>query len=237
MDQERLENLHRLEKKLSYNFHDIGLLSTSLTHRSYVNENQQSGLSDNERFEFLGDSILGACVTDLVIRMYSGSSEGELTKMRSVLVCEESLAKIARDLQIGDCLLIGRGEENAGSRDKESFLANALEAVVAALYLDSDYNNVRDIISKLFKPLLEYDNRKADYADYKTALQELCQKRYKTTPIYMVIDSTGPEHAKVFEVRVAIINKLTEYGRGKSKKDAEKQAAQKALEILQHEES
>jgi ribonuclease III len=237
MDQDRLEILHKLEKKLSYSFHDIGLLSTSLTHRSYVNENQQSGVSDNERFEFLGDSILGACVSDLIIKKYSGLSEGDLTKIRSVLVCEESLAEIARHLQMGDCLLIGRGEENAGSRNKESFLANALEAVVAALYLDSDYNNVKDIINELFKPLLEKDNLKTDYSDYKTALQELCQKKYKTTPMYMVVDSSGPEHAKVFEVRIVIINKLTEYGRGKSKKEAEKQAAQKALDILQHEES
>jgi len=237
MDQDRLEILHRLEKKLSYSFHDIGLLSTSLTHRSYVNENQQSGVSDNERFEFLGDSILGACVSDLIIKKYSGLSEGDLTKIRSVLVCEENLAEIARYLQMGDCLLIGRGEENAGSRNKDSFLANALEAVVAALYLDSDYNNVKDIIYELFKSLLEKDNLKTDYSDYKTALQELCQKKYKTTPMYMVVDSSGPEHAKVFEVRVVIINKLTEYGRGRSKKDAEKQAAQKALDILQHEES
>ncbi len=237
MDQDRLEILHRLEKKLSYSFHDIGLLSTSLTHRSYVNENQQPGVSDNERFEFLGDSILGACVSDLIIKKYSGLSEGDLTKIRSVLVCEESLAEIARHLGIGDCLLIGRGEENAGSRNKESFLANALEAVVAALYLDSDYNNVKNMIDELFKPLLEKDNLKTDYSDYKTALQELCQKKYRTTPMYMVVDSSGPEHAKVFEVKVVIINKLTEYGRGKSKKEAEKHAAQKALDILQHEES
>lgn len=116
-------------------------------------------------------------------------------------------------------------------------MANALEAVIAAVYLDSDFNNVKDIITKLIKPLLEEDNLTSDYSDYKTTLQELCQKRYKTTPIYMVTDSTGPEHAKIFEVRVVINNKLTEYGCGKSKKEAEKQAAQKALEILQNEAS
>jgi ribonuclease III len=237
MDQYRLEILHNLEERLSYNFRDVNLLSTSLTHRSYVNENQQSGISDNERFEFLGDSVLGACVSDLIIKKYASSSEGDLTKIRAVLVCEESLAKIARDLHIGDCLLIGRGEENAGSRTKESFLANAFEAVVASVYLDSDFNNVKDVITKLIEPMLEDDNLPSDYSDYKTALQEYCQKRYKTTPLYMVTDSTGPEHAKIFEVRVVIVNKLTEYGRGKSKKEAEKQAAQKALETLQNEES
>lgn len=236
MDKERLKILHDLQKRLAYNFRDSNLLSTALTHRSYVNENQHLSLSDNERLEFLGDSILGACVSDLIIKKYAASSEGELTKTRAALVGEKNLAQLARNLRIGDCLLIGRGEENAGSRDKDSFLANALEAVVAAVYLDAGFDSVNDVINKLIEPLLEGNNLPSDYFDYKTALQELCQKRYKTTPIYIVVDSTGPEHARIFEVRVVIINKLTEYGSGKSKKEAEKQAAQKAWEALQNEE-
>jgi ribonuclease III len=237
MDETRLNVLNTLEKRLDYKFRDINLLSTALTHSSYVNENQQLSISDNERFEFLGDSILGFCVSDLIIRKYASSSEGDLTKIRSALVGEKNLAKIARDLQIGECLLIGRGEENSGSRTKESFLADAFEALVAAIYLDSDFNSVNNVITKLIEPLLEEDNLSADYYDYKTALQELCQKRYKTTPLYEVVDSFGPDHAKGFEVKVVVINRLTEYGRGKSKKEAEKQAAQKALEILQNEEN
>jgi ribonuclease III len=232
-----LKILHNLEEKLAYSFRDINLLSTALTHRSYVNENQKPGVADNERFEFLGDSVLGLCVSDLLVKRYVNSPEGDLTKIRAALVGEKNLAQLARDLQIGDCLLIGRGEENSGSRTKDSFLANAFEAVVAAVYLDSDFNNVMNVITKLIEPLLEDDDMPSDYSDYKTALQELCQKRYKTAPIYIVVDSTGPEHAKVFEVRVVVVNKLTEYGRGKSKKEAEKQAAQKALEILQNEEN
>jgi ribonuclease III len=235
LDKNRLDILHDLEKRLAYGFHDINLLSTALTHRSYVNENQQLAVSDNERFEFLGDSVLGLCVSDLLVKKYVHSSEGDLTKTRSALVNEKNLAQIARDLKIGECLLIGRGEENAGSRDRESFLADSFEAVLAAVYLDSDFEKVMTIIKKMIEPLLKDDNLSAEYFDYKTALQELCQKKYKTIPIYMVADSTGPDHDKSFTVKVIIVNKLTEFGSGKSKKEAEKQAAQKAWEALRDE--
>ncbi|MCX5848213.1 MAG: ribonuclease III [Deltaproteobacteria bacterium] len=237
MDKNRLAILKGLEQKLAYSFRDINLLSTALTHRSYVNENQQLAVSDNERFEFLGDSVLGVCVSDLIIKKYVTSPEGTLTQIRAALVNEKHLAQLARNLQIGDCLLLGRGEESSGSRAKDSFLANAFEAVIAAVYLDSDFNNIKNIITILIEPLLEDDNIGSDYFDYKTALQELCQKKYKTVPIYMVTDSMGPDHSKIFEVRVVIVNKITEYGSGKSKKDAEKQAAQKAWETLQNEEN
>ena len=236
MDQNRLNTLHDLEEKFSYCFRDINLLSTALTHRSYVNENKQRAVSDNERFEFLGDSVLGVCVSDLIIKKHVTFPEGTLTQIRAALVNEKQLAQLARNLQIGDCLLLGRGEDSSGSRTKDSFLANAFEAIVAAVYLDAGFNGVKDMITNLIEPLLEGDNLTSDYFDYKTALQERCQKRYKTTPIYIVVDSTGPEHARIFEVRVVIINKLTEYGSGKSKKEAEKQAAQKAWEALQDEE-
>jgi len=236
VDKNRLDIMHDLEKRLAYSFHDINLLSIALTHRSYVNENQQLSVSDNERFEFLGDSVLGLCVSDLLVKRYVDSPEGDLTKIRASLVNEKNLAQLARDLKIGDCILIGHGEENAGSSAKESFLADSLEAVVAAVYLDSDFNKVMTIITKLIEPLLENDNLSSEYFDYKTALQELCQKRYKTITIYMVADSTGPDHDKIFSVKVIIVNKLTEFGSGKSKKEAEKQAAQKAWEALRDEE-
>jgi ribonuclease III len=237
MDKKRLEILHDLEGKITYRFSDINLLSTALTHRSYVNENQQQAVSDNERLEFLGDSVLGLCVSDLIIKRYVNSPEGTLTQVRAALVNEKHLAQLARNLQIGDCLLLGRGEENSESRDKDSFLANAFEAVIAAVYLDSGFEEVKNIIMKLIEPLLADDNPSSDYFDYKTALQEICQKKYKSTPLYMVTGSTGPDHDKNFEVKVVIVNKLTETGTGKSKKEAEKQAARKALEILQDEEN
>ncbi len=237
MDESRREVLKKLEERLDYRFRDVDLLVTALTHRSYVNENRQPGVSDNERLEFLGDSVLGLCVSDLLIKKYVDGSEGDLTKMRSVLVGEKNLAQLARELQIGNCLLIGRGEENAGSRARDSFLANAFEAVVAAVYLDSGYENVRAVVKKLIEPFLEKETLPSDYFDYKTLLQEFCQRKFKTIPMYLLADTSGPEHAKVFEVKVVIVGKLTAIGTGTSKKEAEKQAAQKAWKILQDDES
>ncbi|HOO34522.1 MAG TPA: ribonuclease III [Smithella sp.] len=237
MDKSRREVLKKLEERLDYRFRDVDLLVTALTHRSYVNENRQPGVSDNERLEFLGDSVLGLCVSDLLIKKYVDGSEGDLTKMRSVLVGEKNLAQLARGLQIGNCLLIGRGEENAGSRARDSFLANAFEAVVAAVYLDSGYENVRAVVRKLIEPFLEKETLPSDYFDYKTLLQEFCQRKFKTIPMYLLADTSGPEHAKVFEVKVVIVDKLTAIGTGTSKKEAEKQAAQKAWKILQDDES
>ncbi|HPN87157.1 MAG TPA: ribonuclease III [Smithella sp.] len=237
MDESRREVLKKLEERLDYRFRDVDLLVTALTHRSYVNENRQPGVSDNERLEFLGDSVLGLCVSDLLIKKYVDGSEGDLTKMRSVLVGEKNLAQLARGLQIGNCLLIGRGEENAGSRARDSFLANAFEAVVAAVYLDSGYENVRAVVRKLIEPFLEKETLPSAYFDYKTLLQEFCQRKFKTIPMYLLADTSGPEHAKVFEVKVVIVDKLTAIGTGTSKKEAEKQAAQKAWKILQDDES
>lgn len=237
MDKSRREVLKKLEERLDYRFCDVDLLVTALTHRSYVNENRQPGVSDNERLEFLGDSVLGLCVSDLLIKKYVDGSEGDLTKMRSVLVGEKNLAQLARGLQIGNCLLIGRGEENAGSRARDSFLANAFEAVVAAVYLDSGYENVRTVVKKLIEPFLEKETLPSAYFDYKTLLQEFCQRKFKTIPMYLLADTSGPEHAKVFEVKVVIVDKLTAIGTGTSKKEAEKQAAQKAWKILQDDES
>jgi ribonuclease III len=235
LDKDRLEILHGLEKRLAYRFRDITLLSTALTHRSYVNENPQLAFSDNERFEFLGDAVLGVCVSDLLIKRYADFSEGTLTKIRAALVNEKPLAQLAHNLQIGDCLLLGRGEETSGGRTKDSLLANALEAVIATVYLDFDFNKAKTVVTKLIEPLLEDDNLRSQYFDYKTALQELCQKRYKTAPVYTIVDSCGPDHAKTFAVKVTIADKTTQIGSGKSKKEAEKQAAQKAWEILQDE--
>lgn len=235
LDKDRLEILHGLEKRLAYRFRDITLLSTALTHRSYVNENPQLTFSDNERFEFLGDAVLGVCVSDMLIKKYDDFSEGTLSKIRAALVNEKPLARLAHNLQIGGCLLLGRGEETSGGRTKDSLLANALEAVIASVYLDSNFNKAKNAVNKLIEPLLKDDSITFKYFDYKTALQEFCQKRYKTAPVYTIVDSCGPDHAKTFAVKVIIADKTTQVGSGKSKKEAEKQAAQKAWEILQDE--
>jgi ribonuclease III len=235
LDKKRLDILKALEKKLKYRFHDISLLSIALTHRSYVNENPHLSVSDNERFEFLGDAVLGLCVSNLLIKKYSDFSEGTLSKIRASLVNEKLLARIAQDLKIGDYLLLGHGEENSGGRAKDSLLANALEAVIASVYLDFNFNKAENAVNKLIEPLLKDDSITFKYFDYKTALQEFCQKRYKITPFYTLIDSHGPEHEITFEVKVTITDKTTQIGSGKNKKDAEKQAAQKAWEVLQNE--
>lgn len=235
IDETRLEVLHQLEDKLSYQFRDITLLQTALTHRSYVNENTQLALSDNERFEFLGDAVLGACVSDLLIKKYPDFAEGTLSKVRAAIVNEKPLAEISRKLILGDCLLLGKGEEISGGRTKDSLLANALEAVISALYLDAGFSKTKTLIKKLIEPLMKDDNLYDQYFDYKTALQEFCQKHYKTAPVYEIINSCGPDHAKTFEVKVSIPDKAMQIGSGKSKKEAEKQAAQKAWEMLQNE--
>jgi len=236
MDENRLKYLQDLEERLNYRFRDIDLLSIALTHRSYVNENPYPPLADNERFEFLGDAVLGLCVSDLLINKYVDFSEGTLSKIRAGIVNEKPLAELASSLQLGDCLLLGKGEENSGGRAKDSLLANSLEAVIAAIYLDSGFNEVKTVLEIILAPLLEDSVLLSQNFDYKTALQEFCQKRYKIAPVYTIIDSSGPDHAKIFEVQVTVADKMPQTGYGKSKKEAEKQAAQKAWEILQIEE-
>jgi ribonuclease III len=238
MDNNRLKRLTALQEKLDYAFRSMDLLSTALTHRSYVNENTQLGVSDNERLEFLGDAVLGLCVSDLLMKKYTDFDEGTLSKIRALLVNEKPLADLAAKLGLGDCLLLGHGEEHSGGRAKESLLANALEAVIAAIYLDSSFSKTKTLLKRLMKPLLNDEVLKAQCFDYKTALQELCQKKYKSAPLYTLLGSSGPDHDKTFKVEVtAGDNNIRQIGRGKSKKDAQKQAAQKAWESLHSENS
>jgi ribonuclease III len=235
MDNDRLQQLTALQGKLSYTFRNMDLLSTALTHRSYVNENPQSGASDNERLEFLGDAVLGLCVSDLLMKKHADFDEGTLSKIRSLMVNEKPLADLAAQLGLGNCLLLGRGEEHSGGRAKESLLANALEAVIAAIYLDSSFSKTKTLIRRLMKPLMNDQALAAQSFDYKTALQELCQKKYKSAPLYTLLAESGPDHDKIFEIEVAAGDSVREIGRGKSKKDAQKQAAQKAWESLHSE--
>ena len=235
MDNDRLQQLTALQGKLSYTFRNMDLLSTALTHRSYVNENPQSGASDNERLEFLGDAVLGLCVSDLLMKKHADFDEGTLSKIRSLMVNEKPLADLAAQLGLGNCLLLGRGEEHSGGRAKESLLANAFEAVIAAIYLDSSFSKTKTLIRRLMKPLMNDQALAAQSFDYKTALQELCQKKYKSAPLYNLLAESGPDHDKIFEIEVAAGDSVREIGRGKSKKDAQKQAAQKAWESLHSE--
>jgi ribonuclease III len=235
MSRNRLQQLAALQEKLRYTFRNVDLLSTALTHRSYVNENPQLNMSDNERLEFLGDAVLGLGVSDLLMKKHADFDEGALSKIRSLMVNEKPLADLAVKLGLGECLLLGKGEEHSGGRAKESLLANALEAVIAAIYLDSSFSKTKTFLKQLMKPLLDDETLNAQCFDYKTALQELCQKKYKSAPLYTVLDSSGPDHDKTFEVEVAAGDEIRHIGRGKSKKYAQKQAAQKAWESLHSE--
>jgi len=235
MNNKRLQQLTVLQEKLHYVFRNPDLLSTALTHRSYANENPQAGVSDNERLEFLGDAVLGLCISDLLMKKHPDFDEGTLSKIRSLLVNEQPLADLAAELELGNCLLLGRGEDHSGGRAKESLLANALEAVIAAIYLDSGFSKTKTILKRLMNPLLNDEALTAQCFDYKTALQELCQKKYKSAPLYTLLDESGPDHDKTFEVEVTLGDDTRQTGRGKSKKDAQKQAAQKAWESLHRE--
>ena len=235
MNNDRTKKLAELQEKLSYSFRDPERLSTALTHRSYVNENPQTGGEDNERLEFLGDAVLGLCVSDLLMKKHADFDEGTLSKIRSALVNEKPLADLAAQLGLGDCLLLGRGEEHSGGRAKESLLANALEAVIAAIYLDSSFSKTKTLMKRLMKPLMKDEAIALQSLDYKTALQEICQKKYKAAPLYTLLSESGPDHEKIFEMEVVIGDDIRQIGRGKSKKEAQKQAAQKAWESLHSE--
>lgn len=235
MNNKRIAILKPLEERLGYCFQQLDFLSTALTHRSYVNENPRLDVADNERLEFLGDAVLGLCVSDLLSRKYPDFDEGTLSKFRALMVNEKPLAKLASQIQLGDYLLLGRGEEASGGRQKESLLANALEAVIAAVYLDAGFAKTKTFVRKLMTPLIDDTVLRSQSFDYKTALQEYCQKRFKSAPTYTLLDVSGPDHARDFTMEVTLIGAFQETGTGRSKKEAQKQAAQKALEILRHE--
>lgn len=234
-DQNREALLGGLEERLGYSFQNKVCLETALTHSSYVNENPQLAVFDNERLEFLGDAVLELSISDFLFRNYADLAEGELSRIRASLVNEKQLAGLARQLELGRCLLLGRGEEISGGRAKDSLLANALEAVIAAVYLDAGFARARSVIRKLIRPLNEKNLLPGGYIDYKTALQEFCQKKFQSVPQYTLLDSGGPEHARIFVVEVKVVGKISHTGAGKSKREAEKQAAQKAWRELQDE--
>ena len=230
MTDERFVNLKHFQQTLGYRFSTIDLLDNALIHRSFVNENPALSRSDNERLEFLGDAVIGLCLSDLLIRKFPDYAEGQLSKLRAYVVNEQSLAGLARKLNIGDHILLGRGEEGSGGRTKASILSNAFEAVAAAIYLDCGFEKTYKFLENIFEPIVEEGIKSVIYKDYKTALQEICQNRFKETPRYTLINETGPDHDKIFEISLTIAGKITTTGTGKSKKGAEQRAARRALE-------
>ena len=225
-------DLSEFESRIGYSFQQRELLIRALTHKSYSHEAKNSDMRDNETFEFLGDSVLGFVIGDLLFRRFPDLDEGAMSKMKAFLVSSTSLARKAREYGMGEVLFLGVGEEKSGGRKKDSLLANLFEAMLAAVYLDGGIEPVRSLIERLFTPDLEaIDAEDLLFQDYKTALQELAQARGFPLPEYNVVDEVGPDHDKRFVVEVRVGNSVTR-GEGSSKKEAQQQAARHALREL-----
>ncbi len=224
-------NLKTLENYIQYTFKDKSLLNTALCHRSFLNENQNSCQNNNERLEFLGDAVLGLCIGNLLIKKSPSKNEGELSKLRSNLVSEPALADMARSIDLGRFLKLGKGEMISRGFEKNSILSDAFEAVIAAVYLDTGYKKVYQLIHELFNRRLEKLLSTIKIVDYKSLLQELVQDKTTTTPQYKVINEIGPDHDKTFEISLSILG-VDVTGLGKNKKAAEQDAAKKSLKML-----
>ncbi len=221
--------MNALEDKLGYRFHDRSLLEHAMTHSSYANEHRDMGLSSNERLEFLGDSVLGVVVAEYLFATHPEMPEGELTRTRSALVCEDSLYQVAKVLNLGRYLKLGKGEDIGGGRERPSILADATEAMLAAIYLDGGINAVKAVIQG---QILNKEQERSVDRDYKTALQELIQRKPGSPIVYHLVDERGPDHCRVFEMEVSAGDGVTGRGIGHTKKEAEQMAAKAALKML-----
>jgi ribonuclease-3 len=220
-------DVKELQNRIGYAFRDEKLMENALTHSSYANERGKSRAFSNERLEFLGDSVLGFVTAEYLFEKYPSRPEGEMTRIRAELVCEQSLAATAEALELGSVLLLGKGEEQNGGRTRKSILADAVEALLAAIYLDGGIVPARAFV--LDHILAE---KPTELTDYKTALQELVQSTGGVSPQYKIIDEYGPDHAKTFVARVEIEGEPAGEGSGRTKKEAEQSAAKAAMESL-----
>lgn len=226
---ERRRKLEELQTIIGYSFRDVEILNTSLTHSSYANESKASVVS-NERLEFLGDVVIDLVVSEYLYNRFTELPEGELTKRRASVVCESSLAFAARKIKLGDYLLLGKGEETTGGRNRDSILADAFEALTGAIYIDGKYESARSFLLVNFEEEVIYALSKGTlFKDYKTELQELLQKRTKSKIEYVVEKEDGPDHKKKFYMNVIVENKIIGKGMGRNKKEAEQNAAKQAL--------
>ncbi|MBE6976348.1 MAG: ribonuclease III [Ruminococcaceae bacterium] len=223
--------MKELETAIGYRFQNINLLQNALAHSSYANERWHNSLMSNERLEFLGDSILGMLVADHLYRTFPDRPEGELTRMRADMVCERSLAKIAGEIGLGTHLLLGRGEEQSGGRSRDSILADAVESVIAACYLDGGMDAALTFVQRFV--LSRVPTAGLQNVDYKTALQEQVQQKRNQTLSYTLVGESGPDHDKHFQVELTLNGVVIGKGVGTSKKRAEQDAARVALENMQ----
>ncbi len=227
-----MSDLAELEKSLGCSFNDLSRLEQALIHSSYVNENPGLAPTSNERLEFLGDAILGLVIGEKLYLSFAQFSEGEMTRVRSALVRQETLARLARVINLGDFLYVGKGEESSGGRHKAGNLAGALEAVIAAIFLDQGLAATKDFILRLFDEEIERAVSKGMGVDYKSQLQELVQARQQSVPVYELVEAAGPSHNRRFTVEVKMGDTVLGRGSGRSKKLAESEAARSALKRL-----
>lgn len=223
--------IDRLQEVLGYTFVQSALLDTALTHSSFANENNSS-IEHNERLEFLGDAVLEIAVSERLFAQFPYAREGQLTRLRARLVSKPSLAEVSKKLRIDRCLKLGKGEESQGGRDRDSVLSDALEAVLGAVFLDGGYASALTVVDTVFAPWWPQELEDNKAKDYKSALQELTQQRFKARPVYSLVSSTGPEHAKIFEVLLTLPDGETLTAQGPSLKRAEQKAAGLALKQL-----
>ena len=227
-----MADLAALQQTLGVSFNDASLLEQALVHSSYINENPSFAPASNERLEFLGDAVLGLVVAEKLYQDYPHLTEGEMTKLRAVLVRRETLARMARGIGLGDYLYLGKGEEVSGGQHKPANLAAVLEAIVAAIFLDRGPSIVKEFILRLLDIELQRVVSQGTGVDYKSELQELIQAREQQTPTYYLMETTGPDHDKRFTVEVRLGAAVLGRGSGKNKKAAESEAARSALEQL-----
>lgn len=221
-----------LERRIGHRFSDRELLVRALTHRSYANESRHPSIGDNERLEFLGDAVLDLIVGYHLYQARPEADEGELSRLRAELVSEASLARQARELALGDSLLLGRGEERSGGRERDSLQADGLEAVIGAVFLDAGYAAAETVVSRIFAAALQPAAAATDQ-DFKTRLQELLQARRSPRPVYQLIAAHGPDHLRRYEVEVVVSGTVAGRGEGPTKKRAEQDAARHALDRLE----
>lgn len=221
------QELKELEKKTGYSFKNFSLFRQALTHSSYANEHKQEHQHDNERLEFLGDAVLEVISSEFLFFQYPEMPEGDLTKLRASIVCEPTLALCARELKLGDYLLLGKGEERTGGRRRDSIVSDAMEALIGAIYLDGGFANAKEFVHKFV--LTDIEHKKLFY-DSKTILQEIVQRDYKGQEIvYHLAGERGPDHDKEFQIDIRIGNRILGQGVGRTKKLVEQEAAYQAI--------
>jgi len=225
-------SLAQLSRNLGYSFNRQELLEESLRHSSYVNERDDKSLKDNERLEFLGDAVLDLAISHILMDFFRQAHEGDLSKLRAAVVNEKNLCQAAENLGLAQYLLLGKGEELTRGREKPSILANAMEALLGAIYLDSSFEKTKEIIFRLFGPDLARLGEKSLTDDHKTLLQEYTQEKFKSRPDYLLIEESGPAHHKTFRVALRLENRIIAEGIGASKKAAEQNAAKEAFFCL-----